>query len=39
VGSLERRNQSELEAAVKDWLRATIQRIEQERAKAAPSKS
>jgi hypothetical protein len=33
VDSMERQyNQYELEAAVKDWLRATIQRIEQERA-------
>jgi len=35
VDSMERQyNQGELEEAVKNWLRATIQRIEQERAKA-----
>jgi len=36
VDSMERQcNQVELEDAVKDWLRATIQRIERERAQAA----
>lgn len=35
VDTMERQyNQAELEAAVKEWLRATIQRIEQERAQA-----
>jgi hypothetical protein len=35
VDSMERQyNQAELEEAVKNWLRATIQRIELERAKA-----
>ncbi|HVO80488.1 MAG TPA: hypothetical protein VMT28_07145 [Terriglobales bacterium] len=39
VDSMERQyNQYELEAAVKDWLRATIQRIEQERARAKSSR-
>ncbi|MBZ5598390.1 MAG: hypothetical protein LAN83_08710 [Acidobacteriia bacterium] len=35
VDSMERQyNQCELEAAVKEWLRATIQRIEHDRARA-----
>jgi hypothetical protein len=31
----EKRNQAEIEEALKNWLRATIQRIEQERAEQA----
>jgi hypothetical protein len=39
VDSMERQyNQIELEDAVKNWLRATIQRIEQERAQQATQK-
>jgi len=37
VDSMERQcNQVEMEEAVKNWLRATIQRIERERARQAP---
>ena len=37
VNSIERQQtQAELEGAVRDWLRATIARIEQDRAQAAP---
>ena len=40
VDSMERQyNQGELEEAVKNWLRGTIQRIEQERAKVAPQQT
>jgi hypothetical protein len=38
VDTMERQcNQHELEEAVKNWLRATIQRIEQDRAKTKSS--
>jgi hypothetical protein len=40
VDSMERQyHQGELEDAVKNWLRATIQRIEQERGKTAPQQT